>query len=243
LLVLLAIGVSWPFPALLPRVYSSQYFHYAFSDNQTLKAIITSILLAIFVTLLTLAIAIPAAKSMALYNFAGKALVKLLILAPLVVPAIAVSTGIQVSMIRLGLTGGFLGVTLIHTVFALPYAIRIMTSVFEMTGDRHEQQATVLGADAMITFFRVTLPIIMPGILSAASISFTVSLSQYITTFLIGGGRIITVNILLIPYIQSGQVQLAAVYSAMLIFAAMLSLFFMERTVRRFYNFENIVFI
>jgi len=243
LLVLLTVGVSWPYPSLLPKVYSLRYFQYIFGDIQTLKAVITSILLATFVTLLTLAIAIPAARSLALYNFTGKWLVELLVLAPLVVPAIAVSTGIQVSMIRLQLTGSFLGVTLIHTVFALPYAIRIMVNVFAIIGDRHEQQAIVLGADARLTFFKVTLPMIMPGILSAAAISFTISLSQYITTFLTGGGRIITVSILLIPYIRSGQVQMAAVYSAMLIAAAMFSLLLMEQAVRRFYNLDTIVFV
>jgi len=188
-------------------------------------------------------IAIPAAKSLALYNFAGKWLVELLVLAPLVVPVIAVATGIQVSMIRLHLTGSFLGVTLIHTVFALPYAIRIMVNVFGIIGDRHEQQAIALGAGPGFTFFKVTLPMIMPGILSAAAISFTISLSQYITTFLIGGGRIITVSMLLIPFIRSGQVQMAAAYSVMLIAAAILSLLFMEQAVRRFYNQETVVFV
>jgi len=243
LLILLTVGMSWPYPSLLPRVFSLRYFQYVFGDLQTLKAVITSILLAGFVTLLTLAIAVPAARSLALYKYRGKWLVELLVLAPLVVPAIAVSSGIQVTMIRLALSGSFLGVTLIHTVFALPYAIRIMTGVFEIISDRYEQQATVLGAGAAMTFFRVTLPMIMPGLLSAAAISFTISLSQYITTFLIGGGRIITVSMLLIPYIRSGQVQTAAVYSAMLIAAAMFSLFLMERAVRRFYNLETVVFI
>ena len=244
LLVILTTGAYWPYPALLPKVFSLEYFRYVFLNNiQTLKAVITSILLAVFVTLLTLIIAIPAAKSLALYNFRGKGLVKLLVLAPLVVPAVSVTTGIQISMIKLGLTGSFAGVTLIQSVFTLPYAIRIMANVFEITGDKYEKQAAVLGANAAFTFFRVTLPVIMPGILSAAAICFTVSISQYITTFLIGGGRIITVTILLIPFIQSGQVQVMSVYSVMLVAAALLSLFFIEKTVRRFYNLETVVFV
>ena len=243
LLVVLSIGVSWPYPLLLPGVSSIRFFHTVFNDIQSLMAIATTVILAFLVTILTILIAVPAAKSLALYNFRGKGLVKVLVLIPLVVPAISVTMGIHISMIRLGLTGTFAGVAIIHSVFTLPYAIRIMVNVFEIVGDKFEQQATVLRANAWFTFFRVTLPVIMPGILSAAAISFTVSISQYITTFLIGGGRIITMTMLLVPFIRSVEVQVASVYSLILVGAALLSLFCIERAVRWFYNLENIVFV
>ena len=244
LLVILAAGFSWQYPLLLPRTFSLDFFRYAlFSAPQTLKAVSTTILLALFVSLLTLAVAVPAAKALALYNFRGKEIIKLLVLVPLIVPAISVTNGIHVSMIRLGLTGSFFGVALIQCVFALPYAIRIMTDVFEITGDKYEKQAAVLGANAALVFFKVTLPVIMPGLLSAMTLCFTVSISQYITTFIIGGGRVITVTMLFIPFFQSGEFQLMSVYSVMLVAAALFSLFFIELAVRRFYNFETVVFI
>jgi putative spermidine/putrescine transport system permease protein len=244
LLVMLATGFSWQYPLLLPKAFTLEHFRYALFDApQTLKAVSTTISLALFVTLLTLAVAIPAAKSLALYNFRGKEAIKLLVLAPLIVPAISVTTGIHISMIKLGLTGSFIGVALIQCVFTLPYAIRIMTNVFEITGDKYEKQATVLGANTALIFFKITLPVIMPGILSAMTLCFTVSISQYITTFIIGGGRIITITMLLIPFFQSGELQLMSVYSVMLVAAALLSLFFIELAVRRFYNFETVIFI
>jgi putative spermidine/putrescine transport system permease protein len=242
-LIFLSFSFSWPYPSLLPTVFTFQhYVHVFFNNPQTWNAISTSIILALFTTLLSLAIAIPAAKSLALYNFRGKELVKLMVLLPLIVPPLAVTFGIQVSMIRLGLTGNFLGVTIIHTVFALPFAIRIMTSVFDLIGDRYEKQATVLGASTLMTFFKVTLPIIMPGILSAAVLSFSVSIAQYITTLLIGGGRIITITVLLVPFFQSGQLQIMSVYSIVLVATSLMSLFVIERAVRRFYNLEAVVF-
>ena len=243
LLSVLAIGVFWPYPLLLPKVSSFKFFHSVFNDIQSLKAIANTLVIAVFATVLPLLIAVPAAKSLALYNFRGKALVKMLVWFPLVVPSISVTMGIHISIIKLGLTGSFLGVIIIHSVFALPYAMRIMINVFNMIGDKYEQQAAVLGANATMTFFRVTLPVIMPGLLSAAAISFAVSLSQYFTTFIIGGGRIITMTMLLVPFIQNLEVQAASVYSLMLLGAALLSLFCIEAAVRRFYNLENIVFV
>jgi len=244
LLVMLTMGLSWQYPRLLPKAFTPDYFRYALFDApQTLKAVSTTILLALFVSLLTLAIAIPAARFLALYNFRGKETIKLLVLLPLIVPAVSVTTGIHVSMIRLRLTGSFAGVALIQCVFTLPYAIRIMTNVFEIVGDKYEQQAAVLGANAALTFFRITLPVIMPGILSAMTLCFTVSISQYITTFIIGGGRIITVTMLLFPFFQSGELQLMSVYSVMLVAAALLSLFVIELAVRRVYDLETVVFL
>ncbi|MDR0490565.1 MAG: ABC transporter permease subunit [Oscillospiraceae bacterium] len=244
MLIILTVSTFWPYPSLLPEVISTDYYSHVFAGNrQTLMAFVTSILLAFFVAMLSLAIAVPAGKAIACYDFLGKRFVKMLVLVPLIVPSVAVITGIHISMIKLGLTGTFFGVALVQTLFALPYAIRIMTNVFEIIGKELEQQAAVLGAGPAAIFLRVTLPRIMPGILSAGVLGFTVSIAQYITTFMIGGGRIITLTVLIIPHIQSGQHHIAAVYSTVLILAALLSLYLTEKTVRRYYNVDNLVYI
>ena len=240
LLLVLTVSVFWPYPQLFPERVSLDYYRLVFGNTHTVRAITTTMSLGLLVSLLSLAIAIPAAKALALYNFYGKRFVKVLVLVPLVVPGIAVVVGTHLSMIRLGLTGTFLGVTLIHTVFALPYAIRIMTNVFEIVGQDLEQQATVLGAGKLLIFMRITLPRLMPGILAAGILGFTVSISQFITTFMIGGGRIITVTMLLVPHIRGGETQITAVYSVLLLAAALLSLVLTEAVVRRYYNFRSV---
>jgi len=244
MLVILTVSTYWPFPALLPETVSMDYYSHVFAGNrQTIMAVVTSILLAFFVAFLSLVIAVPTGKSIGCYDFRGKGFVKILVLVPLIVPSVAVLTGIHVSMIRLGLTGSFFGVALIQTLFALPYAIRIMTNVFEIIGKDLEQQATVLGAGAVPIFLKVTLPRIMPGILSAGALSFTVSIAQYITTFMIGGGRIITVTMLIVPHIQSREHHIAAVYSVLLVISALLSLYLTEKVVRRYYNMDSTFYI
>lgn len=244
MLIMLTFSTFWPYPSLLPEVVSMDYYAHVFIGNrQTLMAVVTSILLAFFVTLMTLIIAIPAGKAIACYSFKGKSVVKMLVLIPLIVPSVAVIMGIHVTMIRMGLTGTFIGVALIQMLFAMPYAIRILTNVFEIVGRDLEQQATVLGAGTVTIFMKVTLPRIMPGILSAGALSFTVSIAQYITTFIIGGGRIITVTMLIIPHIQSREHHIAAVYSILLILSAMISLYLIEKVVRRYYDMDNVVYV
>ena len=244
MLIVLTVSTYWPYPSLLPEVVSADYYSHVFLQNrQTLMAVVTSVLLAFFVTALSLAIAVPTGKSLACYSFRGKGFAKILVLVPLIVPSVAVITGIHVSMIRLGLAGTFFGVALIQTLFALPYAIRIMTNVFEITGNQLEQQASVLGAGGAMIFRRVTLPRIMPGMLSAGALSFTVSIAQYITTFMIGGGKIMTVTMLIVPHMQSRQNHVAAVYSVVLIVTALLSLYLTEKIVRRYYSMDNVFYV
>lgn len=244
LLLMLTVSGMWPYPEIIPKNLSLKYISYVFLGNKdTLKAIISSIMIAILTTGLTLVIAIPASKALAIYKFRGKEFIKVLVLLPIIVPSITITTGIQISMIKVGLTGTFIGVTLIHVVFTLPYAIRILLNVFEILGDKYERQGSILGGNRFQVFRHITLPMIMPGILSAAIMSFTVSLSQYITTFLIGGGKIITIPMILIPYVQGGQVQTAAIYSIIFIFVALISLGLMEVTVKKYYNMNNVLYL
>ncbi len=243
-LLIFAVSASWPYPDLLPEILSPKYLAYVFiSNRQTFGALAVSVLISVLVTLLTLAIAIPAAKALGLYKFKGREFIKLLVLLPLIVPAITITMGIHTSMIRVGLAGKMSGVILVHTVFALPYAIRLLTDVFEIIGESYEQQAWMLGAGALLTFRDVTLPLLMPGILSASVMSFIVSFSQYITTFLIGGGNIITLPMLMVPYIQNGETQISAVYSLLFVFAALISLYAIEKLLSKYYRNLKVFYV
>ena len=240
MLFVLTISTFWPYPALAPEVTSLEYYAHVFTDVRTLYAATTTVVLGLLTALLSLIIAVPVSKALAHRDFWGKGFVRTLVLVPIIVPGIAVIVGIHVSMIRLGLTRTFLGVAIMHTVFAVPYSIRILTNVFEIIGEELEQQAAVLGAKPLFIFLRVTIPRIMPGMLAAGMLAFTVSIAQYITTFMIGGGRIITITILLVPLIRGAETHFAAVYSVLLIGVSLLSLALMEGVVRRFYNFKSV---
>lgn len=63
----------------------------------------------------------------------------------------------------------------------------------------------VLGAGPVKAFFLTTFPSLLPGILSSMSMGFTLSYSQYFTTLMVGGGRVKTIALVLVPYIQSGR--------------------------------------
>lgn len=239
-LVLWSFVKIWPWPNLIPKNFGIRAFKYILNPtNKSLRILCLSVCVSSVVTIITLLMSIPAAKALGVYNFKGKNLFKMLVLAPIIVPPIAVAMGIHVAFIKIGLANTFIGVVLVHLIPCLPYGIRILTNVFEITGESMEMQARVLGASPVQTFIKITLPLIAPGLLSAGSLVFIVSFSQYFLTFLIGGGRIVTFSMMMFPYIQSGDRMMACAYSILFMLSTMVILLIIERVVKSYYKGEN----
>lgn len=243
-LIIWSVSKSWPWPLLFPKEFGLRGILHIISPNSSaLMNLLFSIWLSSIVTIITLILSIPAAKALGVYNFKGKELLKIFILAPIIVPPVAVALGIHVTFIRLGLANTFLGVVLVHLIPCLPYGIRILTDVFEIVGDSMEMQAKVLGASPLQCFMNITLPLIAPGLISAGSLIFIVSFSQYFLTFLIGGGRITTFAMMMFPYIQSGDRMMASSYSLVFIFATFIVLFIMEKVIKSYYGARNYFYL
>jgi putative spermidine/putrescine transport system permease protein len=155
--------------------------------------------------------------------------VDLLVLAPLIVPPIAVAMGIQILFIRLGLTDTLLGVIIVHLVPTLPYMIVVMRGVFANFESDYEQQARSLGASPMRVLTQVTLPVVFPGIVTGALFVFLVSWSQYVLTLLIGGGRVQTLPVLLFAFASSGDNTVTAALSLVFVAPAVVILAFTAR--------------
>ena len=205
-LAIWSVSRSWYFPDLLPAQMSLRAWKYSLSATSGVPgALGVTTLIALGATIFSVLIGVPAGRALGLYQFRGKALIELLILAPTIVPGIAVALGLHVVFLRLGLTGFPLGVVIVHLIPALPYMILVMAGVFSNYNPAAEDQARSLGATAFKTFWYVTLPAILPGLLIGSVFTFLVSWSQYILTLLIGGGRIITLPLLLFNFAASGR--------------------------------------
>lgn len=227
--LLWSITERWPWPRLLPESYTLRTVKELLSGSASLpRLLFSSISLAMLVAALGTVVGILTARATELYSFPGKKLIHLCSFLPLLVPGTVFAMGIQITLIRLGLSDTLTGVAIVHLIAAVPYCITIMTDVTRAVGDKLEQQAMVLGAGPFRAFFQITLPSLLPGILSSMSMGFILSYSQYFTTLIVGGGRIKTIALVLIPYIQGGDRALAAVYSVAFVGSALLVFFLFE---------------
>ncbi len=197
---------GWYFPEVLPKQWSLKAWEYALSNNSgVINSLWLTIGIAIAATVLSVLVGVPAGRALGLYQFRGKQIIELMILAPVVVPGIAVALGVHSVFISLGLNNTIGGVVLVHLIPTLPYMVLIMAGIFSNYDVAYEDQARSLGASAIKAFWYVTLPAVLPGIIVGALFAFLVSWSQYILTLLIGGGRVITLPLLLFNFAASGR--------------------------------------
>ena len=192
-----------------------------------------STLVALIVVALCGILGLPAARALALHDFRGRRMVEWLMMLPIVVPGLVVAMGTHIVLIQIGLADTLPGVVLVHLAPALPYFVLVMAGVFANYSVELEETARSLGASPWRIFLYVTLPAIFPGLLVAAMFTFLVSWTQYITTVLVGGGRIITLPMVLFPLIGAANHAAAAAVSIVFVLPALLILAYTARTMQQ----------
>lgn len=195
-IVVLSLAGEWRFPDLLPTAWSLRGWE-SVLGGRTPEAVVNSLIIGVGASAVSVAVGIPAGMALGGYRFRGRGAVLFFVLLPIIVPPLASTMGIHITFIRLGLADTLLGVFLVHLVPTVPYTAVILTSVFADRSGELEEVARTLGASPWRTFVHVTLPGVVPGVAVAALFGFLISWSQYILTLLIGGGRVITLPMLL----------------------------------------------
>jgi len=153
---------------------------------------------------------------------------------PLVIPTSALGFSVYLFW---GLKGvgvlppGFWLLTLTHIALAYPYAVRSLVAVLESVDPSLEEAARTLGAPPFTAFRTVTLPLIKPGLLSAAILSFTRSLGETGATIVVMG-RVRTIPVLIVQWAESMALPAAAFACVILILISYLLLLSLRYIVR-----------
>lgn len=215
-LLVWAVTERWAWPDLIPQRFSLRAVREVFGRREELfRVFFSSVVISTAVAVLSAAVGIMTCRALAFYDFFGKRLFAFLTILPFMVPATVFAMGIQLTFIRLGLNNTVPGVILAHLISSLPYGVRLIMEGTRALGKGLEEQARVLGASPWQAFYKVSLPVLAPVVLSAASMAYVVSFSQYFLTLMIGGGQVRTFSIVMVPYLQSGDRSMASVYSVL----------------------------
>lgn len=209
-LVVWSFARGWRWPALLPQGWTLAAWEHALSQASGMPgALATSLAVSACVTLLAVLAGVPAGMVLGRGAFRGRGVVQALVLAPILVPGIAVALGLQGVFLWAGLANTALGVVLVHLVPVLPYMVLVVAGVAAGREGQMAAQARTLGATPLQALRHVTLPGIAPGIAVGALFAFLVSWGQYALTLTIGGGKVVTLPILLYNFASSGRHDLA----------------------------------
>ena len=213
-----SLAHQWFWPHLLPPEWSARAWRaLASPGGGVASAFVASAGLAAVVSVTAVAVALPAARALAIHHFRGRGALTLALLLPVLTPPLAAAMGLHAVFLQLDLTDTWAGVALVHLVPAVPYATLMLAGSFAHFETDLEWQARTLGASPFTAWRRVTLPVLAPGIAVAAAFAFLISWSQYLLTLLVGGGQIVTLPLLLVGFVRGGDDAVAAALSLVFI--------------------------
>jgi putative spermidine/putrescine transport system permease protein len=182
--------LSFPPPFLSLRWY--QRFLGASSWRQS---IVVSVQVASLTMLFATALGLSASLALVRGRFRGKGAIYAMLLSPMIVPTIITAIGLYFFFVRLKATGSILAMALGHTVLALPVVIIIMAATLQGFDIRFEQAALSLGASRITALRRITLPLILPGVLSAALFAFLTSFDELLIPLFLSGVEVQTLTV------------------------------------------------
>ncbi|MFG1236015.1 ABC transporter permease [Xanthobacter autotrophicus DSM 597] len=188
--------------------YTLDWYARAWELDAFRNGFITSVETALVAVALSLVLGVPASLALVRYRFPGRDAIQTLLLSPMVVPGIVGGAALFMAFIELeilldvDISGTLPGLFVAHGLIALPWTVRLVTASLVGMSPSYEEAAQSLGAGRLTTFFRVTLPIIKPGIVAAALFSFVISfIDLEKSIFLVGPGRS-TLQIALVSYLE-----------------------------------------
>lgn len=160
---------------LIPTQLSFDTIAYFITATGVLDAFWRSVAVAVITLVLALAIGAPAGYALARYTFRGRHAFRLAILSTRAFPIVILSIPLAVTFKSWGIDDSVLGVALMHTALALPFAVLITSSVFVSVPIELEEAAQTLGCRPLQAFVRVVLPLALPGLAAAAIFTFVIS--------------------------------------------------------------------
>ncbi|MGH7266627.1 MAG: ABC transporter permease [Candidatus Rokuibacteriota bacterium] len=170
-----------------PPGLSLRWYERFFGTPVWRRAIGVSVQVASLTMLFATCLGFPAALALVRGRFRWKGAIYAFLLSPAIVPTIITAIGLYFFFVRLKATGSILAMALGHTVLALPVVVIIIAATLQGFDLRLEQAALSLGASRLTALRRITLPLVAPGILSAALFAFLTSFDELLIPLFLAG--------------------------------------------------------
>ncbi len=167
--------------------FTLSWYNVLFHDQQILLATRNTLMIAIVSTLVATLIGTMAALAMQRYRFPGYSASETMMYIPIVIPEVVMGISLLVFFGLIKFQLGLVTITLSHIAFNVPFVALVVRARLHGYDNSIDEAAMDLGADELTTFWRVTLPTIMPGVLSGAMLALTLSLDDYVITYFTAG--------------------------------------------------------
>ncbi len=208
---------------------SLRWFRTIAQYPEFIRAFWVSIWLGALSSAIALSLSVPAALAIARYRFKGRDALATLFMSPLMIPPVVLGIAFLRFFSLVGLGGTFVGLVLSHVVIVFPFALRL-TLASAVGMDRAIEQAAVsLGASDWTVFRRVTLPLILPGLVSGWALAFIQSFDEVTMTVFVAAPGTETLPVRMFLYIQDNIDPLVTSVSASVIALTAIALIALDR--------------
>jgi putative spermidine/putrescine transport system permease protein len=177
--------LTYPMPGVSLRWYQN-----LFESDEWIRAAKNSFIVAPMATVVATVLGTLAAVGLNKADFPGKGLLMAVLISPMVVPVVVVGVGVYFFFAQIGLSETYTGLILAHAALGAPFVVTTVSATLQGFNHNLVRASLSLGAGPLRTFFRITLPVIAPGLISGALFAFATSFDEVvITLFLAGPGQ------------------------------------------------------
>jgi len=173
-------GVAW-------EGFTLKWYQAVFNNKNIQDALKVSLMVAIPCVLISTAIGTITAFALYRYNFLGRALYQGVLYIPLIMPDLVIGIALLLFYTSIKLELGILTILLAHISFSIPLTTLVIIARMQRIDRTLEDAAMDLGADEWTTMRKVTLPLLKPGIVAAALLTFPWSFNDFVITFFVSG--------------------------------------------------------
>jgi putative spermidine/putrescine transport system permease protein len=169
-----------------PAGYSLEWYGDFFSNPNWQGAVKNSFIIAIFATLISTSLGTLAALGLSRTIMPFRSLIMGILISPMIVPLIISAAGMYFFYTKIGLASTHLGVILAHAALGTPFVVITVTATLVGFDHSLTRAAASLGADGTTTFFKVTMPLILPGVISGGLFAFITSFDEVVVVLFVG---------------------------------------------------------
>lgn len=176
--------LAYPMPG-----WSMKWYDILLSSDDWRRAAKNSFIVAPTATVIATILGTLTAVGLSRTNFPGKSFLMALLIAPMVVPIIVVGVACYLYFSKIGLADTYTGLILVHAALGAPFVVTTVLATLQGFNYSLVRASLSLGATPGTTFFRVTLPVIAPGVISGALFAFATSFDEVVVTLFVAGAE------------------------------------------------------
>lgn len=173
--------------SLDPDAYSLKWYRDFINNTQWTHSVKNSFIIAIFSTILATVLGTLAALGLSKPHMPYRSLMMGLLISPMIVPLIISAAGMYFFYSNIGLDQTFLGIILAHTALGTPFVVITVTATLVGFDQSLTRASANLGANPTTTFFKVMMPLILPGVISGALFAFITSFDEVVVVLFLAG--------------------------------------------------------